>query len=331
MRATNRAIHSVRGCVIALVTWVSCTIYAWAGDDGFIRFTTDTASISLPLWYAEEKGLFEKHGLKYTDTPVNAAFLGLQAIGAGTNDASVQSDPPTIANIAAGIDALIVAVIAKGDKSMALVAKSSIRSAADLKGKKVVWLKGSGGELGFVEYLEARGLKLTDFEHVNLSPAEAVPTLISGRADAIWFWQPWPRKALSAKPDDFRLVNVSTAKDYEPNMIFTIGRAFAVEKPETLKKFLAVLIEAVEGLKRNPEVGVDILVRRLRMPLDDAKLTLGDYPPDISLTGDFIKELNAIATIKIADGSLKSSPDWNRIVDASFLRAVAPGKVKNVP
>jgi ABC-type nitrate/sulfonate/bicarbonate transport system substrate-binding protein len=330
MRATTRAIRLVCGSILTLGVWFASP-NGWAADDGFIRFTTDTASISLPLWYAEEKGLFEKHGLKYTDTPVNAAFLGLQAIGAGTNDASVQSDPPTISNIAAGIDAVIVAVVAKGEKSMALVAKSSVKSVADLKGKKVVWLKGSGGELGFAKYLEARGLKLADFEHVNLPPAEAVPTLLSGGADALWFWQPWPRKALGAKPSDLHVIEVSTAKDYEPNMILTVSRTFAADKPQTLKKFLAVLIESVDGLKRNPDVGIDILMRRLRMPLDDAKLTLGDYPPDISLTGDFIKELSAIAALKSADGSLKSSPDWIKKVDASFLRAVAPEKVKNVP
>jgi len=50
--------------ILAMAGWLFATTIAYGKDDGFIRYTTDTASISLPFWYAEENGLFEKHGLK---------------------------------------------------------------------------------------------------------------------------------------------------------------------------------------------------------------------------------------------------------------------------
>ena len=232
---------------------------AEAKDDNFIRFTTDTSSTSLPIWYAEENGLFAKHGLKYSDTIVNAGYLGLQAIGAGENDASIQSDLPTVINIAAGVDAIIVAVLIKSNKGFALVAKKPFQNVEDLKGKKVAWLAGSGGELSFSKYLHAKGLSLSDFDHINLQPAEAVPSLVSGGIDAIWFWQPWPRKAVALDPGDLRILAYSDPKYYEATLVLTVGRSFAAEKPETLKRFLGVLIESVNLLNEDPKAASILL------------------------------------------------------------------------
>ena len=174
-------------------------------DETFIRYTTDTTQTSLPIWWAQEHGLFKKYGLEYSDTLVSAGLIGLQSIGAGRNDASIQSDPPTCINIAKGIDAVIVAIVAKGNKSMALVAQKEYQghTVRDLIGKKVLWMKGTGGEIGFVKFLEARGLKLSDFQHINLPPSEAVPTLFASGADAMWYWEPWPRKAMKSPGCEF--------------------------------------------------------------------------------------------------------------------------------
>jgi ABC-type nitrate/sulfonate/bicarbonate transport system substrate-binding protein len=304
---------------------------ARASDDGFIRYTTEPTGSSLLLWYAEENGLFQKYGLKYGDTLINTAFLGLQSIGAGQNDASIQSDPPTVTNIGAGIDAVVVAVVSKSVHNLELIANKPYASLKDLKGKKVAWLAGTGGEYGLMKYLEANHMSLKDFQHVNLQPSEAIPSLIAGNVDAIWYWQPWPRKAMQLGAPNVNEIWKSIPEQYEPNFILTVGRSFAQGKPETLKKFLRVLIDAEEALKKDPKQGEEILIRRLRVSPAEAKLALGDYPPDINLTGRFVQELGSIADVFAKQGRLKSMPDWNKVVNTSFLQSVAPDRVKNVP
>jgi len=304
---------------------------ALAKDDNFIHFATDTVNTSLPLWYAEDNKLFEKHGLTYGETVVNVGSLGLQAIGSGQNDASFQTDLPTVINIAAGVDAVIVAVISKSNKGFGMVARKPFKSIADLKGKKVAWLSGSGGELSFSKYLEGHGASLSDFQHVNLQPAEAVPSLVTGSVDALWFWQPWVRKATALDPAKLEAIAYSDKKYYEANMILTVGRAFANDKPETLKKFIAVMIESIDALNKNPDVAVETLSRHLRMSPEDARAALPDWPMEVNLSDDFLKEIASIAAWKNKNGGLKSSPDWNKVVDPRFLRAVAPTKVVNFP
>ena len=101
---------------------------AGAADDGAVRFSNGAHFVGNPYWLAEDKGIFKKHGLK-TPTPwATPLWLALRAIGSGQLDISFQSDPPTISNIAKGIDAIIVAATAQGNESMKLVAKSRSRA-----------------------------------------------------------------------------------------------------------------------------------------------------------------------------------------------------------
>lgn len=328
MRTTHIQ-HHLRAIALAVV--MAAGFGAASAAENSIRFTTDTTQTSLPIWWAQEHGLFKKHGLDYSDTLVNAGFLGLQAIGAGRNDASIQSDPPTCANIAKGIDAVAVAVVAKGDKSMGLVAEKQYGSIKDLVGKKVLWMTGTGGELGFIKYLAARGLKPSDFEQVNLPPAEAVPTLVNGGAAAMWYWEPWPRKAIAVKPDALKLLDRSSRSEYDLNMILTVRREFAQQNPEAVKKFLQVLIEASSQLNADPDAAAALYAKKLRTTPADANEALGDYPLDINLNGAFLKELQEICDLKVKLGHMEKSPDWSKIVDPSYLRAVAPDRVRDFP
>ena len=298
-----------------------------------IRYTTNSTQTSMPIWWAQEHGLFKKYGLDYSDTLVSAGLVGLQSIGAGRNDASIQSDPPTCINIAKGIDAEIIAVVAKGNKSMALVAGKQYqgKTVHDLVGKKVLWMKGTGGEIGFVKYLEARGLKLSDFQQVNLPPSEAVPTLFSGGADAMWYWEPWPRKAMSLKGADFSVLARSNRAEYDLNMMLSVRRAFANENPETVKTFLRVLIEAAKQLNADPKAAAELYARKLHTSIEDARNALGDYPIDINLSGTFLKELKSICDLEGKLGAADKMPDWNKIVDPTFLRAVAPDRLRDFP
>ena len=69
-----------------LLWWVafsaSCVVGAFESTataaEHTIRFTTEPTPVGLIHWWAEEKGIFAKHGLKYTDTIVSTAYIGLQ-------------------------------------------------------------------------------------------------------------------------------------------------------------------------------------------------------------------------------------------------------------
>lgn len=71
-----------------------------------------------------------------------------------------------------------------------LPASSSITSVADLKGKRLAVLNGSGTDYRTAQVLEAAGLKWTDVKAVNLSPADGLGALMGGSIDAWAIWDP---------------------------------------------------------------------------------------------------------------------------------------------
>ncbi|MCE2453989.1 MAG: ABC transporter substrate-binding protein, partial [Nitrospinae bacterium] len=249
--------------------------------------------------------------------------VGLRAIGSGQLDISFQSDPPTISNIAKGIDAIIVAATAQGNESMKLVAKKSIKSPGDLIGKKVTWMGGTGGEFGFIKFLGNRGIDYKKLDHVNLPPPEAAPTMVKGAVEAMWFWEPWPRKVMKIKGDALHILAASKASDYEPNFHLTVRRGFAREKPKTLKRFLRALIEATDAAAAFQKV--------TRSSAADAKAALNDYKLKIWLDKSYFDTLQEVSAFKKKLGHIKQIPDWKKIIDSSFLRAVDASRVTDFP
>lgn len=313
--------------VIGQVLLVASTTVPAAAEN-MIRFTTEPTPVGLIHWWAEEKGIFEKNGLKYTDTLVNAAYIGLQGIGAGSNDVASMTEPPIVTHIAKGIDAIIVANLAQSTEVFKMVAPKSIKSVEDLKGKKVTWMGGTGAEYAMIRFLEPKGMKASDFEFINLPPAEEVPTLLNGGATAMWSWEPWPRKVLTLRPDDFHVIGASSVQTYEANMIMVVRRKFAEENPGALKLYLKSLIEATEQMNANPKEAVALYAKKLRTSMDEAQAAFNDYKTGVWLDDRIVNTLLDVSAYLKAQGRFEKEPDWKSLIDPSFLREVDASRVK---
>src|SRR5437773_570142 len=88
------------------------------------------------LWVARDTGIFQKHGIDPTIVNVRNAQVGMSALAGGETQFHVGSATGTsIGAMAGGLDlAFIAGLINKLDG--AFVVNPSIRSPADLKGKR---------------------------------------------------------------------------------------------------------------------------------------------------------------------------------------------------
>jgi TRAP-type uncharacterized transport system substrate-binding protein len=71
---------------------------------------------------------------------------------------------------------------------------SSIKTVADLKGKKIGLNKGSNVHYLLVRALDKAGLKYTDVELVFLPPADGRAAFEKSAVDAWVIWEPYPTK-----------------------------------------------------------------------------------------------------------------------------------------
>jgi sulfonate transport system substrate-binding protein len=121
----------------------------------------------------------------------------LEALNAGAIDFGHTGDAPPILAQAAGVPFVYVAHEPSRPHSEAIVvpAGSSLRSLADLKGKRVALNKGSNVHYLLVRALEAAGVPYDQVHKVFLSPSDARAAFEGGSVDAWVVWDPYLAEA----------------------------------------------------------------------------------------------------------------------------------------
>jgi sulfonate transport system substrate-binding protein len=117
----------------------------------------------------------------------------LEAINVGAIDFGNTGETPPVFAQAAGAPIRYVAYEPPAQKGEAILVQkdSSLKSVADLKGKKVAVAKGSNAHYLLVKALEKAGLKYEDVIPAFLAPADARAAFEKGAVDAWSIWDPY--------------------------------------------------------------------------------------------------------------------------------------------
>jgi sulfonate transport system substrate-binding protein len=117
----------------------------------------------------------------------------LEAMNAGKIDFGGVGESPPIFSLAAGGQFYYVGVTPLSPASQDIVVRqdSPIRTAADLKGKRVALQKGSSAHYLLLKTLEANNIAPNQVEVVSLSPADARAAFEQGNVDAWSIWDPF--------------------------------------------------------------------------------------------------------------------------------------------
>jgi sulfonate transport system substrate-binding protein len=116
-----------------------------------------------------------------------------EALNAGAIDVGGLGDAPLIFAYAAGARVRAVAATRSNPVDLAILVprKSDIRSAADLKGKRIATTRGSIGHYLVIATLQRAGIALSDVTLQFMSPADAKSALEAGYVDAWSTWDPY--------------------------------------------------------------------------------------------------------------------------------------------
>jgi sulfonate transport system substrate-binding protein len=121
----------------------------------------------------------------------------LEAINAGAVDfGAVGNSPPVFAAAAGSKIVIIGANEQKLDGQAIVVPKDSpLKSASELKGKKIAVAKGSSAHAQLLGVLAKNGLTFDDIQAQYLQPADALAALSTGKVDAWAIWEPYTSQA----------------------------------------------------------------------------------------------------------------------------------------
>lgn len=128
-----------------------------------------------------------KRGIKLTWVPVSAQGVGATINEAFANhsiDFAGYGDLPSVILNAGGIDTRILIPGSSNNVYLVVPPDSPVKSIVDLRGKRIALHRGRPWEVSFARLAEANGLKLSDFNIVNLNPGAGAAALAAGNVDA---------------------------------------------------------------------------------------------------------------------------------------------------
>jgi len=172
----------------------------------------DTTTLRVGDQQLQTRGVLEASG-QLKDVPYKIEWFNFpaaqplgEALNAGAIDVGGLGDAPLIFAYAAGAKVRAVAATRSTPTDLAIIVPdaSPIKTAADLKGKRIATTRGSIGHFLAIATLERAGIKLSDVSLRFMQPADAKAALASGNVDA---WSTWdPYVALAEQRDHDRSV-----------------------------------------------------------------------------------------------------------------------------
>jgi sulfonate transport system substrate-binding protein len=136
--------------------------------------------------------------IQWSEFPAAAPLA--EALNAGAVDAGIIGDAPLLFSLAAGAQVKAIAVNKSNPYGTALLVAgdSPLKTAADLKGKRIATGRGSIGHFVALKALEKAGLAEQDVEFRFLGPVDAKIALANGSVDAWATWEPYTALAESS-------------------------------------------------------------------------------------------------------------------------------------
>ena len=255
--------------------------------------------------------------IKWSEFP-SASPLG-EALNAGAVDVGALGDAPYVFALGAGASLKVISIIhAQGRNTTALLVPkdSPIKTAADLKGKKIVTGRGSIGHYLAIRALNDAGLSTQDVQFIFLLPAESRLVLDNGTADAWATWDPYTTVVTSQSN---ARVLVSGKNLLSNHLYFAATRQAIADKRVQLDDFVARVDRAYAWANSHPDEYAAAQARITGLPLAvHIEVAKDTHLSPVAIDDTVIHGLQATADTYVKEGLLSKHIDVSQGFDESF-------------
>lgn len=273
----------------------------------------------LPLYVADEEGIFARHGVQVELVPFSSAVERDTALQARQIDGQLNDLVATLLLIENGQRVKVVRQTYQGrpDKPMMYVLaapNSDIRSPADLRGVEIAVSTNSVIEYATEAILRQAGLDRADIATVEVSRIPVrFDLLTKGQLRAATLPDPLASLAIA---EGAHLV-ASDAASGAGQSVLTLREETLTAEPDAVRRLLAAYEEAVDRLNSAPEKYADLLAERAKVPdrIKDS-FTTPRYPAARVSTPD---EVAAVVDWMLDKGLMKEAVPYEQVVTEDFL------------
>lgn len=276
---------------------------------------------------AQAKGFFKEEGLDLQYITFTTGAAAGESFVSGQGDFIIAGDFPSMKLWT--LDAA-VGIVPHTDSpdSLILVSKADIKSAADLKGKKVATQIGSTLEPFIYKYLDRGGVARSAINLVNLAPPEMVIALDKGEIDAYAWAQPYGWRSLDLSGAKVHIL--STAKGLlTERVVLNVRKSFAHDHPDVVNHMVRAIVKGSAFITAHREDASQIVAKFLKLDVPTTDRIMGILNFDPTYSSQFRADMDDLADFMVNTGKLKRKINWSTDFAPQFLQSADAQLVKN--
>ncbi len=319
--------------------FLSVALFLSACSDDENKTTTSTANITLAaemslspttVWVAENQGFFKKHHVNLT---IKEFDSGRNALETMLKDDSINiatvAQTPVVFNSFNDEPYVIIATMAYSLDNIKVLARKDrgIRTAQDLRGKKIGATKRSTGHYFLEGFLSHYGFTLDDIDLQDINTASLPEKLQTGSLDAITTWEPHIHNTEKIVGKENLSLLISPT-NFRRDFYFTVKRDYANNQSEHIQQFLSALVDAENFIRANPEKSQQIVAARLNTDIDIIRHIWDTFIFELTLEQSVLVNLEdeALWVMKLSKET-EQLPNYLDFVNIKPLLKVKPHSV----
>jgi len=292
-----------------------------------IAFSTWTGYGALVVG-AQQK-VWAKYGLDVSYTVIEDPTARRDALRAGRLDGAATTVDTFSRWAGQNVPMVQIVGIDKSQGGDGIVAKKSITSVKQLKGKTVALNIGSTSEWFFDYVLQQNGMSVNDVHILDLpSSGVAGSTFVAGKVDAAVTWEPWLDRA-----DKVAFGHVLVSSKAYPDIIvddFGFSPAFIQAHPDVPANFIKGYEDAVSMVKMGDAAAIKIVGKYVGEDAKGVAYDLSTVPlMDLAASkayfgtsanpGPIYGIAKASANFWLSSKIIRHLPNYGKIIDSRYL------------
>ena len=212
-----------------------------------------------PFYIALQKGFFKEEGVDVEFVIMEDTAIKIGALFANQIDIAASTSDEFPSYLKPGKTVRYFMAVDYSNGGDGIVADKSIKTVADLKGKKIAFEQGTISQYFLNVVLKKAGLTQADVEPVNMTATDSGTAFVAGQVDAAVTWE--PALSLGANsPNGHILASSKELPGVIVDVLAVTGET-AKAKDADLKAFARAWYKALDYLAKNPDESYAIMAK----------------------------------------------------------------------
>ncbi|MCK4864485.1 MAG: ABC transporter substrate-binding protein [Gammaproteobacteria bacterium] len=314
---------------IALLACTSCTKEE-AIKPVNMTIAAEMSLLPATVWVAEKLSYFKEVGLNLTIREFDSGRNALESmLKDKTINMATVAQTPIVFNSFNKEDYVIIATMAHSFDDVKVLARKDhgIKTAKDLRGKKIGATLRSTGHYFLEGFLSNHGMNLKDIKLYDVNAAKLKDKLISGELDAITSWEPHiynTKKIL----DESKLTLLISPIPFRKDFFFTVNKTYAENNKEHVTRFLKAVLKAEKYINEHQAEAQKIMAEKIGADPVIVKNIWDAFIFEITLEQSILVSLEDEAQWAIDIGhTKKSAPNYLDFIHYQNLENLKPEAV----